>query len=221
MTASQSKALIAVTTCPLVRPCTEAIVQALIERGHAVKVYETDGQVGRTLEADVLAGRIAAVFDLSLTELAAELIGTGHGAGPDRLTAAALRGIPQVIVPGALDAFVCDPTCERERAGKRRTAEVGGVRYARTTPEENDRHGREIANKASAARGPTVIMLPLGGLSALDGSGLPFHWPAANQALFQSLRNWLSPSVRLVEEAAHINGPPFAASAINALAKID
>ena len=63
----------------------------------------------------------------------------------------------------------------------------------RTTPEENDQLGKEIAQKASAASGPTAVLVPLRGVSAIDREGQPFWWPEADQALFQSLRNWMSP----------------------------
>ena len=203
-----SEPFIAVSSCPLVRPCTDAVLHALTERGLSVRAYETDGQGGRALEADILAGRVTAVFDLSLMELAAERVGAEGGAGPDRLTAAAMRGVPQIIVPGALDAFLASR--ERQRPEDRRTAEFAGVWYSRTTPEENDRLGREIAHKASAARGSTTIVLPLGGLSALDAPGSPFDWPEARQALSPSLRNWLAPQVKLLELDVHINDPRVA-----------
>src|SRR5437868_13226702 len=122
---------IAVSTCPLVRPCADAVRHALAARGLAVRLYETDGRGGRELEADVLAGCVTAVFDLSLMELAAELVGANGGAGRNRLTAAALRGVPQVIVPGALDAFM--GSRERQRPEGRRTIEHAGILYARTT----------------------------------------------------------------------------------------
>ena len=200
---------VAVSSSPLVRPCADAVVAALTAGNRAVRVYEANGTGGRWLEADVLAGRVAAVIDLSLTELAAELLGVPGGAGPDRLTAAALRGVPQVIVPGGLDAVRVATTIP-----DRRHATFEGVDYLRTTPAENDRLGRDIANKASAARGPTTIVLPRGGLSALDGSGRPFHWPEANFALIQSLRNWLGPGVAVVEFAAHVNDAAFSAELV-------
>ena len=56
----------------------------------------------------------------------------------------------------------------------------------RTTPEENDRLGKEIAQKASAARGPTAVLVPLRGVSAIDAEGQPFAWPEADQALFRA-----------------------------------
>jgi uncharacterized protein (UPF0261 family) len=87
----------------------------------------------------------------------------------------------------------------------------------RTTPDENDGLGKEIAQKASASRGPTAVMVPLRGISAIDREGQPFWWPEANAALFQSLRNWMSPHVRLVELDLHINDPAFAEAAANSL----
>jgi uncharacterized protein (UPF0261 family) len=87
----------------------------------------------------------------------------------------------------------------------------------RTTPEENDRLGKEIAQKASAARGPTSLLVPLRGVSAIDREGQPFWWPEADRALFQSLRNWISPHVRLIELDLHINDAAFAEAAAQTL----
>ena len=84
------------------------------------------------------------------------------------------------------------------------------VTLMRTTPEENDKLGKEIAHKASAAHGPTAVYVPLRGVSALDRAGQPFWWPEADQALFASLRLWMSQHVRLVELDLHVNDPAFA-----------
>jgi len=87
----------------------------------------------------------------------------------------------------------------------------------RTTPEENDELGKEIAHKASAANGPTAVLIPLKGVSALDAEGNAFWWPEADAALFQSLRNWMSPQVRLIELDLHINDAAFAETAARTL----
>ncbi len=91
------------------------------------------------------------------------------------------------------------------------------VTLMRTTPEENDALGREIAQKASAAHGPTAIVIPLRGVSAIDRAGQPFWWPEADAALFQSLRNWMAPQVQLVELDMHINDAAFAETAARIL----
>ena len=58
----------------------------------------------------------------------------------------------------------------------------------RTTPDENARIGAEIARKLSAASGPSTILLPLRGVSAIDRAGQPFDDPRARAALFDAVR---------------------------------
>jgi uncharacterized protein (UPF0261 family) len=169
---------IAVTIGPLTRSCGDNVRRVLIEHGWPICSFAVGA--GRAMEVAVLDGHFGAVLDLTLTELAAEVIGAWCGAGPDRMTAAGLRGIPQVIVLGGLEAVGDRPT----------------------TPEELDRLGQEIATKASAARGPTTVLIPLRSVSPI---------------LIQSLQNWLSPNVRVRELDLHVNDPEFAAAAVEAL----
>ena len=63
------------------------------------------------------------------------------------------------------------------------------------------------------------MLVPLKGVSAIDREGQPFWWPEADQALFQSLRNWISPHVKLIELDLHINDPEFARTAADLLLK--
>ena len=74
--------------------------------------------------------------------------------GRDRLTAAGLRGVPQVISLGALDMVNFGPpeTVPEKFKGRRFYQHNPTVTLMRTTPEENDRLGKEIAQKASAAK---------------------------------------------------------------------
>ena len=70
-------------------------------------------------------------------------------AGRDRLTAAGLRGVPQVISLGALDMVNFGPpdTVPEKFRGRRFYQHNPTVTLMRTTPEENDRLGKEIAHK--------------------------------------------------------------------------
>ena len=113
------------------------------------------------------------VLDITTTELADELVGGVLTAGPDRLTAAGLRGVPQVISLGALDMVNFGPpeTVPEKFRGRRFYQHNPTVTLMRTTPEENDQLGKEIAHKASAAKGPTAVVVPLRGVSALDREG--------------------------------------------------
>jgi uncharacterized protein (UPF0261 family) len=202
--------------------CVEASRKSVEAAGYEVLVFHATGTGGRTMEAMVRDGLIAGVLDITTTELADELVGGVLTAGKDRLTAAALRGVPQVISLGALDMVNFGPpeTVPAKFQGRRFYQHNPSVTLMRTTPEENDQLGKEIAEKASAARGPTAVLVPLKGVSAIDKDGGPFWWPEADRALFQSLRNWISRSVELVEFDMHINDPPFADAAARTLLRL-
>ena len=60
------------------------------------------------------------------------------------------------------------------------------------------------------------FLLPLGGVSAIDAPGKPFHDPEADEALFRTVREVFQPTVsrRLVGLPHHINDPAFAAALV-------
>jgi len=204
--------LLGATMFGVTTPCVEAGRKVLEQHGYEVLVFHATGTGGMTMESFLADGLLAGALDITTTELADELVGGILSAGPARLTAAALRGLPQVISLGALDMVNFGPpeTVPEKFRSRRFYQHNPNVTLMRTTPEENDLLGKEIAQKASAARGATAILVPLRGVSAIDKEGQPFWWPEADQALFQSLRNWMSPNVRLIEVDRHINDPEFA-----------
>jgi uncharacterized protein (UPF0261 family) len=206
--------VIAATMFGVTTPCVEAARKQLEAAGFEVLVFHATGTGGRTMEGLIRDGLVAGVLDITTTELADELVGGILSAGPDRLTAAAIAGVPQVISVGALDMVNFGPldTVPEKFKGRRFHIHNPTVTLMRTTPEEMDRLGLELAQKACAANGPTAVMLPLRGVSAIDAEGKSFCWPEADAALFQSVRNWIAPNVELVELDLHINDPAFAAA---------
>jgi uncharacterized protein (UPF0261 family) len=84
------------------------------------------------------------------------------------------------------------------------------VTLMRTTPDECAELGRTIARKLAGASGPVALFVPLKGVSAIDVEGGPFYDPAADDALFQALRENLSANVELHELEHNINDPEFA-----------
>jgi uncharacterized protein (UPF0261 family) len=216
------KPLVMATMFGVTTPCVE-VARRMVERaGFEVLVFHATGSGGRTMEGLIRDGLIAGVLDITTTELADELAGGVLSAGPDRLTAAALAGVPQVISVGAVDMVNFGPpeTVPEKYKGRRFYQHNPTVTLMRTTPEENDKIGKEIAEKASAAKGPTTILLPLRGVSAIDAEGKPFWWPEADAALFESIRNWVAPGVEVVELDLHVNDPLFAAAAAERLLRM-
>jgi uncharacterized protein (UPF0261 family) len=220
--AATDKPFITATMFGVTTPCVEAARKLIESSGYEVLVFHATGTGGLTMESFIADGLIRGVLDITTTELADELVGGELSAGRDRLTAAAMRGVPQVISLGGLDMVNFGPpqTVPEKFRGRRFHQHNPNVTLMRTTPDENDQLGKEIAQKASAAKGPTAVMVPLRGVSAIDKAGQPFWWPEADAALVQSLRNWMSPHVQLIELDLHINDPVFAETAAHTLLRM-
>jgi uncharacterized protein (UPF0261 family) len=211
---SADKPLIAATMFGVTTPCVEAARKVLEAAGYEVLVFHATGTGGWTMEGLIRDGLIAGVLDITTTELADELAGGILTAGPDRLTAAGAKGIPQVISVGALDMVNFGPpeTTPERYTNRRFYRHNPTVTLMRTTPDEMAKLGEELARKASAATGPTAVMLPLRGVSAIDMEGKPFWWPEADAALFAAIRSGMKGNAELIERDEHINDPAFAGS---------
>ncbi|KAI0473386.1 hypothetical protein GGR56DRAFT_529429 [Xylariaceae sp. FL0804] len=103
--AKKKKKGIGITMFGVTTPAVDAARAWLDRRGGEFEVYvfHATGAGGRAMERLVAEGRLAAVLDLTTTELADELAGGVFSAGPGRLTAAARAGLPQIVSVGALD----------------------------------------------------------------------------------------------------------------------
>lgn len=210
--ASADKPLLAATMFGVTTPCVERVRKALEAAGYEVLVFHATGSGGRAMEGLIRAGFIAGVADVTTTEWCDELVGGVLTAGPERLDAAAQAGIPQVVSVGALDMvnFGGKETVPERFRGRKLHVHNPNVTLMRTTAEECARLGEIIARKLNAAKGPTTLLVPLRGVSALDREGQPFHDPEADAALFDALRRNLEGHVTLVELDHHINDPEFA-----------
>jgi uncharacterized protein (UPF0261 family) len=160
-------------------------VQELMKLGFTISEFRPDGQ-GRQMEDRIRKHEletISGVLDFSPVELI-----TGM-AGPDRLTAAGELGIPQLISVAGLDFHP--------------------VENRPTTDEERDALGKMIVERSCAAKGPTVIAIPLRG----------FHGEGDNP-LFQSIRNWVYPPSLLAESDFALSDAAFGIECCQLLIKL-
>ncbi|MCY4673094.1 MAG: Tm-1-like ATP-binding domain-containing protein [Bacteroidetes bacterium] len=204
--------LIAATMFGVTTPCVTRLREHLERSGFEVVVFHATGSGGRAMEKLIADGFFEGVADVTTTEWCDEVVGGVLSAGPQRLEAAIVAGIPQVVSCGALDmvnywALETVPVAFRERTLHPHNA---NVTLMRTSPDECVRIGREIGTRLSRARAPVTLMIPLRGVSMLDAQGKTFFAPESNEALFASLRANCAPSVTVKEYDLHINDPEFA-----------
>jgi uncharacterized protein (UPF0261 family) len=215
----EQRPLIAATMFGVTTPCVTTAREALEERGYEVLVFHATGTGGDAMEGLIESGFITGVLDITTTELCDWLVGGVLAAGPERLTVAGRKGLPQVVSLGALDMvnFGARDTVPPQFESRNLYVHNPSVTLMRTTPEECAELGRTIAVRLAEARGPVALFVPLKGVSAIDIEGGPFHDPAADQALFQALRDDLSPNVEVHELEHNVNDPEFATAMVDRL----
>jgi uncharacterized protein (UPF0261 family) len=207
-----SRPLVGATMFGVTTPCVDHARALLEARGYEVLVFHATGTGGRAMEALVESGFLAGVLDTTTTELCDDLVGGVLTAGPHRLEAAGRAGVPQVVSLGALDMvnFGARDSVPPQFEGRNLYVHNPSVTLMRTTPAECAELGRRIAAKLSAAVGPTVLFIPLRGVSLIDAEGQPFHDPEADAALFDALRAGVGDNVEVIEMDCNVNDEVFA-----------
>jgi uncharacterized protein (UPF0261 family) len=198
--------------------CVNSCAKILNAKGFEVLIFHATGAGGRAMETLVADGLVEAVLDITTTEWADEICGGVFNAGPGRLDAPGHRALPHLIVPGCVDMvnFGAPSTVPAKyRETNRLFYEWNpSVTLMRTNANENRQMGEIFARKANVAKGPVAFLIPLRGVSMLDGEGQPFCDRAADQAMFDAIKKNLRPGIPFVEVDRNINDPEFAAKAV-------
>lgn len=217
----EDKKVIAATMFGNTTECVEACMKKLIEKGYEVLVFHATGAGGRTMESLVREGLVDAVLDITTTEWADTICGGVFDAGPERLGAPGEMGIPHLIVPGCVDMANfggMDSVPEKYRKANRTFYEWSpSVTLMRTNREENVEMGKTFAEKANAAKGPVAFLIPLKGVSILDGDGGPFCDRGADTAMFDTIKSNVKAEIPVIELDCHINDPAFSDKAVDML----
>ncbi len=216
--AASDKPGIGITMFGVTTACVTAVRKAL-DAAFEPFVFHATGVGGRSMEKLADSGLLAGIIDVTTTEVADLLVGGVFACTEDRFGAVARTRIPYVGSVGALDMvnFGARATVPPEFRDRRLHVHNAQVTLMRTTAAENVAIGTWIAERLNRCEGEVRFLLPLGGVSALDVPGQPFHDPEADEALFAALRQTLIPSPRrrLIELPHAINDPAFAAALVD------
>jgi uncharacterized protein (UPF0261 family) len=217
-----AKPALGLTMFGVTTPCVTAITAALPD--HDCLVFHATGTGGQTMEKLADSGLLTGFIDITTTEVADLLCGGVLPCTPDRFGAVARTGLPWIGSVGALDmvnfgAPDTVPTRYKDRLFYHHNPQVT---LMRTTPAECHTIGTWIAERLNLCHGPVRLMLPEGGISALDAPGMAFHDPAARATLFAALESTLlqTRNRQITRLPFHINHPEFAAACVAAFHNI-
>jgi uncharacterized protein (UPF0261 family) len=212
MRPKQDRPVVAVTS--LGKSCLRYMVQLkprLEQRGYEVVVFHTTGMGGRAMESMASQRGFVAVLDLSLQEVANELMGSVVNSGADRLESAGKAGIPQIVAPGAID-MVDFPTWQptpKSLIERPYHAHNRLIASATSRPEDRRMIAQAIAAKLARATAPVAFVLPVGGIQQWDRAGEPLHDPEGLAAFVSEMRAAIKAPIEFHEIDEHINADGF------------
>jgi uncharacterized protein (UPF0261 family) len=214
---SGDKPALGMTMFGVTTACCTTVREAL-EAEWDVFTFHATGTGGQSMEKLADSGLVRGLVDVTTTEVPDLLMGGVFPCTEDRFGAVARTRLPYVGSVGACDMvnFGAKETVPAKYQGRNLYVHNPQVTLMRTTPEENKAIGEWIATRLNACEGEVRFLLPLGGVSAIDAPGKPFHDPAADEALFAAIRSTLrqTPKRRLVELPHNVNDAPFAAAIV-------
>jgi uncharacterized protein (UPF0261 family)/ABC-type branched-subunit amino acid transport system ATPase component len=219
----RARPAVGITMFGVTTPAVQKIT-ARLEADYDCLVFHATGTGGRSMESLADSGLMSAFIDLTTTELADMLVGGVFAADRDRFGAAIRTRLPCVMSVGAMDMVNFGPreTVPEKFKSRRFVIHNPNVTLMRTTREENRAIGEWMGERINQMQGPVRLLLPEGGVSALDAPGQPFHDPQANEALFEALESTIrqTPQRRIERVAANINDDSFVERVVAAFQSI-
>jgi uncharacterized protein (UPF0261 family) len=227
---STQKLQVGATMLGLTQGCVLEASASLEAKDGEVLVFHANGIGGAAFEDLIVRRRVDAVLDLTTNEVGNNLLGGVFDAGPNRLEAAGIQGIPQVVAPGAVDFVNFWGSCVPERFRDRQFI-FHNVQNTlmRTTVDENLRLGCLFAEKLNQSQGEVVVVVPLhgfsgndreGGANAVTIEGRPagaWYNPQADRAFLDGLKSRADPAaIDIWEVEAHINDRAFSEAVVSA-----
>lgn len=211
---AQDKPLVGITMIGITTKGVLRIVERLEANGFEVAVFHANGVGEAGLDQLIADGKVHGVIQYALASLPAHFYHGKGDPGPDILKMGARMGIPQVIVPGAMDdmIFAGEAAVPLEFRGPERLTihHNPTVCATRLNAEELTRMGTIMTERVNESKGPTTIMLPLRGISAYDAPGAKWSDLTVEAAMFQKVEELTAPHIKLVKMDAHINDADFA-----------
>lgn len=206
------KPVIAITSLSPAEMCVQTALGLLEDAGFTPVPCHAQGRGDRAMEEMIREGLFHGVVDVVTAGVIDYLFDGNRNAGPDRLSAAAETGIPQVITPCGLDHISVGGRKDKEELIRSRTHYVVDElrTHIRSNAEELRKAADFIAEKLNRARGPFKILIPLKGWSSFDSPGHPLYDPDADAAFVDELKKKLKKNEAIVEIDLHLYTPEFA-----------
>jgi uncharacterized protein (UPF0261 family) len=217
-TPKSDKPLVLIGTLGTTEAGTRQIREQLEALGCEVMVFHTSGAGGPTMDSIAAERDVAAVLDLSWTEMVDQLFNGLAAGGPDRGRAALRRGIPVIFAPGNVDFIIGGPIDQAREVypGKRYHVHNPALTAVRTDLSDLKTIAEHIAGLVAEAQGPVKLFVPLDGFSSHDSPTGHLHDPSLPPPFAEHLKSVVPAGTEVQVLPHHFNDPEFAGAIVAA-----
>jgi uncharacterized protein (UPF0261 family) len=208
------RAVVGMTSLGVTSACSEMVRSALSEHYECISFTATPagGLGARDL---IERQRLGLFIDICMSDIAKGVISgsdSGRQESEQRLGSIATTGTPYIACLGGLDFTVWRGGLPSDYSDRTRLDHNAAITLVRTSADEGRRVGLDLGDRLNSMPGPVHVLIPDGGLSALDMPGRPFRDPDANRELLAALesRFEITTNHRLEHAPSAINDPLFA-----------
>ncbi|MEE0418832.1 MAG: Tm-1-like ATP-binding domain-containing protein [Lachnospiraceae bacterium] len=216
----KSNPLIGITMWGVTTPFVMKMREILEAKGFDVVIFHAVGE-GAAMEELIASGVIDGVIDSALPEILNNKLGGIFDAGPNRMCAAAERGIPEMVVPGAVEAFnfgAPETIPEKYNTPERKVIlHNPNITSLLATPDEMVWLGEYVADHVMKNPGPKAIYFPTLGLDRYMAEGGPWFGPDYLKPLFETIEKKVKggdDEIQITAMENHINDEEFAEAVV-------
>lgn len=192
-------------------PAALAIKPRLEEQGYEVFSFHSNGTGGKAMEELAVEDMLDVIFDLSTHEVTDEMFDGIHAGDSNRLLAGGIKGVPRLVVPGAIDLITLGrpETVPKEYDSQPNVPHNPNITLVRLSKEQMIKVANVMVERLNQAIAPVIVAIPTGGYSFYNKDGLHFRDLEADHAFVQTLKDNLKPEISVLEIDAHVNDQKF------------
>lgn len=187
--------------------------------GREATVFHSNGYGGAAFARWCEAGAFDGVIDYTTHELTRLTLAGAHCDMPHRFTAAARAGIPQVVLPGAVNLIGLGEVTyvRKEYLDRPHYAHSHLFTHVQVSETEMRMCATVLAMHLKSARSPTHLLVPMGGFSSEDAPGGAVHHEGLRGVFLDTMRSALGDAVPITVIDEHINSEACAYAAFETL----
>lgn len=212
----KEKKRVATTMLGITTKGATAVMNAMEKMGCETIGFHANGVGGGSMEKLMDEDYFDLILDMNLHEITCEFLGGFCTGAYQRLVKGAEKGVPQIVVPGAIDVLDFGVTLETREGilesikDRQYYFHNAGIIHSKIKKEEAEKLGQVIAERLNQATGPLKVILPLKGFCEAGAEGRELYNKEVDEILITVLKENLNSSVDVIEVDANINDKAFA-----------